>query len=125
MIEAGPLNQEIRDLFGRRVMPEVFKAFQYWVKSYEVLRVGCYDSADGGYFRRHRDDIGDSRTPRRFALSANLNAEFDGGDLLFPEYGRQVYRPAAGSAVVFSCQLLHEALPVTAGRRIGLFTFFM
>jgi hypothetical protein len=34
------------------------------------------------------------------------------------------YRPPAGGGVVFSCSLLHEALPVTEGRRFGLFTFF-
>jgi predicted 2-oxoglutarate/Fe(II)-dependent dioxygenase YbiX len=26
--------------------------------------------------------------------------------------------------VIFSCTLLHEALPVTQGQRFGLFTFF-
>ena len=41
----------------------------------------------------------------------------------FPEFDRQLYRPPAGGAVVFSCGLLHEVVPVTRGRRFGLFTF--
>jgi predicted 2-oxoglutarate/Fe(II)-dependent dioxygenase YbiX len=41
----------------------------------------------------------------------------------FPEFGRQLYRPEAGGALVFSCSLLHEAVPVNRGRRFGLFTF--
>ena len=57
-------------------------------------------------------------------MSLNLNCVFDGGALVFAEYGRERYRPNRGDAVVFSCSLLHEALPVTEGRRFGLFTFF-
>ena len=30
----------------------------------------------------------------------------------------------AGGAVIFSCSLLHEAMPVTAGRRFAIFGFF-
>jgi predicted 2-oxoglutarate/Fe(II)-dependent dioxygenase YbiX len=49
--------------------------------------------------------------------------EFEGGDLRFPEYGRQTYRPPTGGAVVFSCSLLHEATPVTKGRRYAFLPF--
>jgi hypothetical protein len=31
------------------------KAFCFSTASFEALRVGCYDTASGGYFRRHRD----------------------------------------------------------------------
>jgi len=118
------INLQIRDRFQRRVVPELVKCFQFAVRSYEVARIGCYDAAAGGYFRAHRDDVGDPAKPRRFALSLNLNDDFDGGGVRFPEYGRRAYRPPAGDGLVFSCNLLHEALPVTRGRRFGLFTFF-
>ena len=118
------VNLQIRDRFQRRVVPELIKCFQFAVRSYEVARIGCYDAASGGYFRAHRDDVGDPAKPRRFALSLNLNDDFDGGGVRFPEYGRQHYRPPAGGGIVFSCNLLHEAMPVTRGRRFGLFTFF-
>jgi hypothetical protein len=50
-------------------------------------------------------------------VTINLNAEeYDGGDLRLPEFGRQAYRAPTGGAVVFSCSLLHEALPVTRAR---------
>ncbi len=118
------INLEIRDRFLRRVLPGIQSAFQTRVHSYEVARLGCYDASTGGYFRAHRDDVGDPAKPRRFAMSVNLNDDFDGGGLRFPEFGRRYYRPAPGTGVVFSCSLLHEALPVTRGRRFGLFTFF-
>lgn len=121
--DTNPMNLAVRDRLLARLVPEVFKAFQFRVRSYEVARIGCYDAAEGGYFRPHRDDAGDPAKPRRFALSVNLNDNFDGGGLCFPEYGRRFYRPAAGGGVAFSCNLLHEAQPVTDGRRFGLFTF--
>lgn len=119
----NPTNIAIRDRLLARVVPEVFKAFQFRVRSYEIARIGCYDAGDGGWFRPHRDDAGDPAKPRRFALSVNLNDDFEGGGLCFPEYGRRFYRPPAGGGVAFSCNLLHEAQPVTRGRRFGLFTF--
>ena len=58
-------------------------------------------------------------------MSLNLNTgEYQGGELRFPEYGHQLFDVEPGSAVIFSCNLLHEALPVTTGRRIGMFGFF-
>ena len=50
--------------------------------------------------------------------------DFDGGELVFPEYSAVKVRPPTGAAAVFSCSLLHEALPVTRGRRFVLTTFF-
>ena len=42
----------------------------------------------------------------------------------FPEFGSRTYRPATGGAVIFSCSLLHEATPVTSGRRYAFLAFF-
>ncbi|MDB5442644.1 MAG: hypothetical protein JWP73_1020, partial [Phenylobacterium sp.] len=61
---------------------------------------------------------------RKFACSINLNADFEGGDLRFPEFGPQTYRPAVGGAVVFSCALLHEAMRIGKGRRYAFLPFF-
>jgi len=118
------LLQILQQRIGRRAVPEIRKAFNFRVVHGEVMRIGCYDSADGGYFRAHRDNTTPYTAHRQFAMSVNLNTgEYEGGDVRFPEYGRQLYRPGAGGAVIFSCSLLHEALPVSKGRRFGLFTF--
>jgi predicted 2-oxoglutarate/Fe(II)-dependent dioxygenase YbiX len=87
--------------------------------------VGGYDETSGGWFRRHRDNTTPMTANRQFAVSLNLNGsdEYEGGEVRFPEFGRALYRPTAGGALVFSCSLLHEVVPITRGRRIGLFSF--
>ena len=60
---------------------------------------------------------------RRFACSLNLNDDYQGGYLRFPEFGPQVYRPAAGACVIFSCSLLHQATRVTEGKRYAFLPF--
>ncbi|RYG09162.1 MAG: 2OG-Fe(II) oxygenase, partial [Caulobacteraceae bacterium] len=51
------------------------------------------------------------------------NADYDGGDLRFPEFGSRTFRPSVGGAVVFSCSLLHEATMVTRGTRYAFLPF--
>ena len=107
-----------------RLAPEIHKAFQFRATRMERYIVACYDSSVGGYFHAHRDNTTKGTAHRRFAVSINLNAEeFEGGDLRFPEFGRQTYRPPTGGAVVFSCSLLHEATPVTRGKRYAFLPF--
>ena len=113
----------VNDRLARRIVPEVRKAFNYEITRFEHLRIGAYD-AGAGYFRAHRDNTKPATAHRKFALTLCLNDDYEGGYLNFPEYGKQLYRPAAGGAVVFSTSLLHEVTNVTGGRRFALITFF-
>ncbi len=56
-------------------------------------------------------------------VTINLNADYEGGDLRFPEYGARTCRPPPGGACVFSCSILHEATPVTRGERFAFLPF--
>ncbi len=116
---------KIHGLLKRRVVPEMNKAFRFDVTRAEVYRIGCYDAESGGHFRRHRD-LGAAHVDyRSFAHSINLNTgDYEGGQILFPEFGPGLYQAPRGGGVVFSCSLLHEVLPVTKGRRFTLLTFF-
>jgi peroxiredoxin/predicted 2-oxoglutarate/Fe(II)-dependent dioxygenase YbiX len=106
---------------GRRVIPEILKAFQYRVTKRERFHIARYEGARGGFQHGHRDNPTPELAHRRFALSLNLNTEeYEGGALRFPEYGAQRYRAETGSALVFSSSLLHEVLEVTSGRRYVL-----
>lgn len=123
-IADAELKQALRSRISQRLLPEIIRAFQYRATRIERYLVACYDSASGGYFRPHRDNTTAGTAHRRFAVSINLNSEaYEGGDLRFPEYGSRTYRPPTGGAVVFSCSMLHEATPVTKGRRYAFLPF--
>jgi predicted 2-oxoglutarate/Fe(II)-dependent dioxygenase YbiX len=123
-IPPGPLVEGLRARIGSRLLPEIRRAFQFEATRIERYIVACYDAADGGYFRAHRDNGAPATAHRKFAVTINLNAaEFEGGDLRFPEYGRRTYRAPTGGAVVFAAGLMHEALPVTRGRRYATLPF--
>lgn len=124
LVEDASLRAAIRGRIERRLVPEIRRAFQFEATRLERYIVACYDAQEGGYFRPHRDNTTKGTAHRRFAVTLNLNAEdYDGGDLRFPEFGAQTYRAPTGGAVVFSCSLLHEATPVTRGRRYCLLPF--
>ncbi len=108
---------------GRSVLPEVRRAFSYPATRFEGFKIVRYDSAMGGFFRAHRDNLSPATAHRRFALTLNLNEGYEGGELSFPEYGPIRYRPAAGEALLFSCSLLHEVTEVTSGVRFALLSF--
>jgi predicted 2-oxoglutarate/Fe(II)-dependent dioxygenase YbiX len=118
------LRNTVRQRIQRRVVPEIEKAFQFKITRMERYIVACYDSSVGGYFQAHRDNTTKGTAHRRFAVTVNLNSDaYEGGALTFPEYGRTVFKPPVGGAVVFSCSLLHQALPVTKGKRYAFLPF--
>jgi predicted 2-oxoglutarate/Fe(II)-dependent dioxygenase YbiX len=117
--------KQIADRLAFRIGPELVKAFAWDVAfGFDAPVVMSYSAEGAHYFRAHRDNTAPQTADRTFAVSLNLNEDYDGGELVFPEYGPTRYRPKAGAAAVFSCSLLHEALPVRRGRRFVLTTFF-
>ena len=101
-----------------RLFAEIKKAFAFEATRTERHLIACYDAADKGFFAPHRDNTTAGTAHRRFAVTLNLNTgEYEGGALSFPEYGPELYQPATGGALVFSCSLLHEATAVTRGKR--------
>jgi predicted 2-oxoglutarate/Fe(II)-dependent dioxygenase YbiX len=116
--------QDLASVVGRRIGPELNKAFGFGKFRFDRFVITCYDSERNDFFRRHRDNQTQATADRRFALTLNLNTdEYEGGGLTFPEYGPHRYNPPAGGAILFSCSLLHEALPITKGRRFTLLNF--
>ncbi len=117
------LHAILRDLLLNRCAPEIAKAFQARVAFTDRILLARYDGPDG-LFRRHRDNTAAHVAFREFALSINLNAgDYQGGDLLFPEYNDHRYAMPTGGGVIFSASVLHEVAPVTAGSRYVLLTF--
>jgi predicted 2-oxoglutarate/Fe(II)-dependent dioxygenase YbiX/peroxiredoxin len=125
LIEDEALIATLKAHLSRILRPLIARAFQFEATRVERWLVACYDAKDHGMFRAHRDNTTKGTAHRKFACTINLNAEdYDGGDLRFPEFGDRDYRAPTGGAVVFSCSLLHEARPVTRGRRFAFLPFF-
>ena len=122
-ITKQPLVGEIQHLIHRRVKPEVQKAFQFDATRMERYIVACYAAEEGGHFRAHRDNTSKGTAHRRFAITINLNDDFDGGLLSFPEFRSKGFKPGVGTALVFSCSLLHSVAPVTRGKRYAFLPF--
>jgi predicted 2-oxoglutarate/Fe(II)-dependent dioxygenase YbiX len=108
---------------GRGILAEVHKAFAFQATRFEGFKRACYDASSGGFFHPHRDNLSPATAHRRFALTLNLNHDYDGGYLRFPEYGPHLYRPPTGDAIVFACAHLHEVTRITQGRRFTLLSF--
>lgn len=122
-IEDPKLIQMLSQRIARRIAPAIERATHFKATRIERHIVACYE-AGKGHFRPHRDNTTFGTAHRRFAVTINLNAdEYEGGDLRFPEFGGRTYRAPTGGAVVFSCSLLHEALPVTKGKRYAFLPF--
>jgi predicted 2-oxoglutarate/Fe(II)-dependent dioxygenase YbiX/peroxiredoxin len=118
MVQDTELQHACLRSMAQRLLPQVNNAFQFQATRLERHLVACYDAQEQGHFRRHRDNTTPGTAHRRFAVSLFLNTgEYEGGALHFPEYGPKLFSAPPGGAVVFSCSLLHEAAPVTRGKR--------
>ena len=125
IVKDPAFNKQISDRLAYRIGPELAKVFGWDVEfGFDAHVIISYSAEGAHYFRAHRDNTAPQTADRTFAVSLNLNEDYDGGELVFPEYGPTRYKPKAGAAAVFSCSLLHEALPVTRGRRFVVTTFF-
>jgi predicted 2-oxoglutarate/Fe(II)-dependent dioxygenase YbiX/peroxiredoxin len=123
VLTAPELCGMIRRRIVARLLPAIELYFQFRATHMDRYMVACYDSASGGHFLRHRDNMTAGVEHRRFAVSVNLNGGYDGCDLVFPEFGRRSYRAPTGGALVFSCGALHEVTPITKGKRYAFLPF--
>lgn len=124
VVTDAAFQQRIINRVMPRLVPEIEKILHFHNWGMEALRIGCYKAEDRGFFNVHRDNCNPSVQHRKYAITINLNTgDYEGGDLRFPEYGKELFQPPRGGAVVFSCSMLHEVLPVTAGERYTLLTF--
>lgn len=113
----------LRSRLFKRLVPEIEKVHFFKASRIERFIVACYDGEHGGFFRPHRDNTTKGTAHRRFAVTINLNHDYEGGELNFPEYGPRTFKPPPGGAVVFSCALLHAVTPMVRGKRYAFLPF--
>ena len=113
----------IKIRMARRLGAMVQRVFQFKFSRIERYLVACYSAENNGHFGPHRDDTVKGTEHRRFAVSINLNADFDGGGVSFPEFSSQEFKLPIGTALIFSASLLHRVSRVTRGRRYAFLPF--
>lgn len=125
MIVEPMMQKAVSDRLAYRIGPELTKVFAFDQQfTFDAHVVLSYSAEGEHFFGAHRDNGAPTTADRAFAVSLNLNDDFDGGELVFPEYAGVRVSPPAGAAAVFSCSLLHKVGPVSRGRRYVLTTFF-
>jgi peroxiredoxin/predicted 2-oxoglutarate/Fe(II)-dependent dioxygenase YbiX len=117
------LIQQAQARIVRRVLPEIRRVFFMNITRMERYLVGCYAAEDGGHFTPHRDNTQPITAHRRFALSINLNDDFEGGEVRFPEYNPRGYKARPGWVVVFPCNILHAVSKITSQDQGGISAF--
>lgn len=103
-----------------RIVPVIKKSFAFDVTRREDLHIARYEGHREGNVIGHRDNVTAATGHRKFALSLNLNDDYEGGDVVFNEYSNIGYRGQAGAALIFSSSLLHEVRETMSGIRYTL-----
>ena len=91
------MQKAISDRLAYRIGPELTKVFafdrQFTFDSHVVL---SYSAEGKHFFGAHRDNGAPTTADRAFAVSLNLNDDFEGGELVFPEYAGVRVSPPVG-----------------------------
>jgi hypothetical protein len=120
-------DEAVREIILKRVsqcvIPEIKRLFFMKITRMERYLIGCYAAEEEAHFRPHRDNGQAVTAHRRFALSVALNNDFNGGELLFPEYNQRLHKIPKGWCIVFPCGILHSVKHVTKGRRYAFLPF--
>ena len=119
----GKLLDQMDEKFSRSLFPEIKKVFGFDVTYREIYKIGLYSGEDKGFFKQHRDNFDTPLGNRRVAVTIHLSDDYEGGGVRFPEYGNNIYRASKGGAVAFSASSIHEAMPVTKGKRYVIVAF--
>ncbi len=123
LVTDAALVELIKARVARRVGAMLQRVFHFTMAHMERNLIACYAAEDGGHFGPHRDDTVKATEHRRFAISINLNDDFDGGEVGFPEFGARAFKAPVGTALIFSSALLHRVGKVTRGRRYAFLPF--
>lgn len=120
IINNAQVNTFLEGRMVSRVYPMIKKAFAFEINRHEPFHIARYVGSRKGTKVGHRDNTDPKTSYRRFALSINLNDDYEGGHLVFREFSEQGYRGRPGTTFIFSSSLLHEILETTSGTRYNL-----
>jgi hypothetical protein len=116
-VQHQQLRQAYRERVASRIVPELNRVFGSYISRLEHMNVSSLDESQPAKAAR-RNNEHRSEAHRRFVVMVNLNDDYEGGEVCFPEYGGRLYRMPAGGALVFSASLLVEYKAITKGFRL-------
>ena len=122
-------NEEIRRKIDTLVFDKAGGAASQYIQEFPHCNISTDSGYDllryneGGFYTIHTDNYKDR--PRTVAMSLMLNDDYDGGEIAFFER-EHIIKPSAGSAVIFPANFMypHEIMPVLAGTRYAIITWF-
>jgi hypothetical protein len=124
IVDQGPMQSRIIELVRKAYASEVEPFFRCRLRSLETPQVLRYTR--GSHYKPHSDsDVINPETlrwkkaqDRDYSLLIYLDSDFEGGELIFPNFNFR-FRPRAGMLVSFpsDCRYLHGAMPVLSGVR--------
>jgi peroxiredoxin len=121
LVQDRALVAAIQIRMQRRVLPELLKCFQFRATRLENYILARFNKDIVP--PQQRDNTSVVTAHRRFSVAINLNDDYRGGGLIFPEYGPREFRAPAGGTCLFSSSLLHAQTPITRGHRYAFTPF--
>lgn len=126
-IDVRMLQTDITAIVRRAYTELVAPRFQTVIDWFELPEILRYKP--GGEYKPHADSDNWLVTEQKWkrvidrdlSILIYLNDEFDGGEIVFPNFGVKL-KPSRGLLIAFpaDCRYLHTARPVTAGVRYAL-----
>ena len=106
--------------------------FDLHISKLDYYQIAEYDSANRGEYKTHHDIFymnGDPYYHRKLSCVIQLSdpATYEGGDLVFEHVEHQPNHEdmrQQGTAIFFPSFIRHAALPVTAGKRYSIASWF-
>jgi PKHD-type hydroxylase len=119
--------QKISDLVEDKLRNTPSFSSIAWPEEVERAFISRYDSATKDHYGLHVDSGIRGKLKRRdLSVSILLSEpeEYDGGEMVF-NFGsvNSTFKPAAGTAVVFSSFLEHQIMPIVKGERFVALTW--
>jgi len=94
------------------------KPFNYISKNYCIRQYVA-----GSWMGEHIDrNYKDPRNSMDWTVLVYLNDDYEGGELVFPDYNITI-KPSAGSAIFFPCNAKHSVNKIQSGKKTFVFLF--
>jgi peroxiredoxin len=121
--DSKQLNQAIQQQIAQKLLPEIAKIFYVNISRIEKYAVSCRNFENSKLIRHNRFNNSPKTAHRKFVVIINWNDEFEGGQVRFPEYSDILYNIPTGGALVASCNMIQEILPMTKGSKYSSMLF--